>query len=214
MAISQYSELKTAVQNWMERSDTEFQNRIPEWLTIVQAHLHYGTGGNDPLRITAMETRIDITVDAQTEDLPAGHLETKRIYLDKNPVKKLKLMSPDRFWEVYASTNTGEPEVFCVEADDYVFGPSPDGSYTAKVLYWKAFDAMSLDADTDWVLTNAPNIYLDGILMEAARYYKDAGLFETAKAAFIDGVAMLNAYDDRKRNSGSDWVIQADNGQP
>lgn len=213
MAISQYSELVTAVQNWLERS-SESSARIAEWVAITQSYMHYGDHGMEPLRITAMETAADVTISSGTASLPTGHLETKRMYLSTDPKTHLKLVSPEKLYTTWAGSTTGKPIAYCVEDGSYVFGPAPDGTYTGKCLYYKTFDAMSLDADTDWVLTNAPNVYLFGTLSEAYDYHQDPQNADRMRARFWAAIQALNVDDDRKRNSGSEWQISADHGHP
>ena len=217
MAISQYSELVTAVQNHLERS-SESSARIAEWVAITQSYMHYGDGAGmnrmEPLRISAMETAADLSITSGTASLPTGHLETRRIYLDTDPKRFLKLVSPEKLYSTWASSITGEPLAFCVENGSYVFAPAPDGTYTGKCLYYKTFDALSLDADTDWVLTNAPQVYLWGTLSEAYDYHQDQANADRMRARFWAAIQSLNTDDDRKRNSGAVWVMSADHGHP
>jgi hypothetical protein len=51
--------------------------------------------------------------------------------------------------------------------------PSPDASYEIELAYYKTLPALSADADTNWLLTKAPDSYLYGALLQAAPYLKD-----------------------------------------
>ena len=58
MAISTYSELQTAVANWLDRDD--LTARIPEFIVLAEARY------NRELRIRGMETIVDISTVAGT----------------------------------------------------------------------------------------------------------------------------------------------------
>ncbi len=214
MTISNFGELKTAVKDWMERSSLT-DAIVADFITIAQSKLHHGApGGIEPLRISAMETETDLTVNARTVALPTGHLATKRLYLDTSPKQFLRLISPEKLWSTLAGTYTGRPLAYAVEDENYVFGPAPDSSYTGKCLYIKSFTAFSLDADTDWVLSNAPHVYLYGALAEGFQYIMDGEKAVSYQGQFADAITRLNADDDNKQYSGAAWSVLADHGHP
>jgi hypothetical protein len=192
MAITTYAELKTAVENWLDRTD--LTSRVPEWIAMAEDRI-----GLDPrIRIRAMETTGDLTIDSQTEALPTGFVQSRRIYIDgNNKEHALEYMTPTNFWDSHGSGETGRPLFYTVEGDNYVFGPSPDSTYTGKQLYYKKFDAFSTGTDTNWLLTNARGLYLYGALIEAAIYIEDDAAL--AKwAALYDSTADSVLAADRK----------------
>ena len=65
MALSNYSELKSSIANWLNRSD--LTTEIAEDF-IVLAEKDF----NSKLRIRSMVTQTTITIDAETENLPSG----------------------------------------------------------------------------------------------------------------------------------------------
>jgi len=216
MAISTYAELKTAIANWLNRSD--LSERIPEFIGLARTRIHYGASeapyASEPLRIRGMETSGDITISARTAQLPAGFLQARRLYLDKDPVVRLELVSPDKLWSTYGAAQTGEPRWFALEGNDLVFGPVPETTLTGKLLYYKAFDAFAEEADTNWLLSNAPGVYLWGGLLEAWAYTGRIEYAEYAFKRFVGAVNALNAADQADRYSGSPWVARTDLGNP
>ena len=216
MAISTYADLKTAVQNWLNRSN--LTDRIPEFIALAETRIHYGSKEkpfeSEPLRIRAMETSQYTTISAQRVELPVGFLQARRFFLSGSPIRKLDMVSTDQFWDTYVSTYTGPPTQFCIEGEEFVFGPTPDTEYTAQLLYYKAFTSLSAGTDTNWLLTNAPGVYLYGALIEAHSFTRNDAQAQLCFNKFMGAVDGLNFADKNDRWTGSPWVIRNDTGNP
>jgi len=194
MAIGQYSELKTAVANWLTRSD--LTARIPEFITLAEDYVA------QEFRIRAMETSSDLTISSQTTALPTRYLETIRLYIDGDPVQRLGYMKPLDFWERWASARTGKPQFFTIEGENYVFGPAPDSTYTGKCLFYQRFAAMSEDSDTNWILENARGLYLYRALLEASPFIGDDPRTLTWATLWDDLADKVKKADKTDRTSG------------
>ena len=194
MTISTYGTLKTAIANYLTRSD--LTSRIPEFIELAEDRIAHD------LRVRAMETSADITIDAQTEALPTGFLQMRRFYLSTDPVRKLEFMPPEHFWAIWAASESGQPKVYTIEGENLVFGPSPDSTYTGKALYYKRFTALSDDADTNWLLTSARGLYLYGALLEAAPYIRNDPRLATWSALWDNGLDRVTRADQRDRFPG------------
>lgn len=215
MSITNYSELKTAVANYMLRSD--LTSRIPEFIQFAESRIAYGSKipsmVSEPLRIRSMETSSTLTVAAQTVALPSGYLQSRRLYLATDPIAKLDFVTPDVFWETYMSSTTAQPTAYTIEGENLVFGPTPDGTYSGRILYYKKFDALSGDTDTNWLLTNVPNAYLYGALAEAFGYARAFDKAQLALAQFVGIINALNSSDKADRYA-TPWVAKTDVGNP
>jgi hypothetical protein len=216
VSISTYAELKTALSNFSDRSD--LTSRLPEFVTLAETRIFYGSQEapfvSDPLRIRAMETSTDLTINAQTVALPTRYLGLRRQYISGDNGLKIDMVSPDAFWGRFVSTtDTGRPTNYTIEGENFVFGPSPDATYTGKLLYWQKFAALSADGDTNWLLTNAPGAYLQGALIELYDYLKDFQAKAEAHKAFAGIINALNMADKSDRFAGS-WVGRVDHETP
>jgi hypothetical protein len=189
MAISTYAELQTAVSNWLDRSD--LTSRIPEFITLAEGRIAR------KLRIREMETESDVATVAgtRTAAVPTGFREVRRIYLNTTPITDLKYISPQDYWARYMSTNTGKPQVFTVEGANLVFGPIPDAAYTAKVLHYKALDALSSSAHA--VFTANPDVYLYGALLAAEPFLKNDKRIGVWKGMFDEALMELEMQNSR-----------------
>ncbi len=198
MAISTYSELQTAVANWLDRDD--LTDRIPEFITLCEARF------NRSLRIRAMET-LDISVDTvsgtSTVALPTGYVQMRDINLITSPITQLQYLTPEIMNRVHAGSNSGKPETYTIIANKILFGPTPDAAYDISMLYYKTFDALSDSAPTNWVITNAPDVYLYGTLLEAEPFLMNDQRVQLWATALTQSINTLQEQDNKDRHSGS-----------
>lgn len=215
MTIATYADLKTAAANWLLRSD--LPSRIPEFITLAESRINYGSMEapfqSDPLRIRAMETSADLTISAQAVALPTRYLQAKRIYLNTNPVSYVVPTDEQTFWSSYLGASTGRPRAFIAEGEYFKFGPSPDATYTGKLLYYQGFAALSGDSDTNWLLTNAANAYLAGTLLEAFKFMRNTEQAAIWLNSFTGTINALMASDKQDRYA-SPWIARSDTGSP
>ena len=193
MAITTFSELKTALANWLHRDD--LTSRIPEFVSLAEDKIGL------ELRVRAMETSADLTIASGTRTvaLPTRFVQQRRIYLDST-VKQLDYFEAEDFWTRQAQNETGRPVMYTIEGENYVFGPEPDTGYTGKLLYYQKFAALSADADTNWILTNARGLLLYGSLIQAAPYLEDDARAVAWAAYYQDILDSVHRADKRDRH--------------
>ncbi len=216
MSISTFADLKGAIKNWLNRSNLEA--RIPEFISMAHTRIHYGSMEvpfqSDPLRIRAMETSVTTSITEQRTQLPTRFLQMRRLYLSGDPIRKLDLITTDQFWETHVSATTGIPKQFCIEGENLVLGPGPNGTYTAQMLYYEAFAQFSDETDTNWLLLNAPGAYLFGALIEAHTFTRNTAEAQNSYNKFQGIINGLMYADKNDRYSGSPWVARSDTGNP
>ena len=164
MALSIYTELKTAIANWLNRSDLTSEIS-DDFIKLTEADL------NSKLRIRKMVTQSSFTIDSETEALPTGFLQVRDMYILSGSTKHpLRYMTPSQMDQVKGTSTTGVPSSYTILGDTFRFMPKPDSNYTAYVNYYKSFDALSSTNTTSYILTNHPSIYLYGSLFHAANF--------------------------------------------
>ena len=152
MAISTYVQLRSAVALWLHRTD--LTSVIPDFVALAESNIRRD------VRCRAMEQTATGTLSAKTLALPTRFLEARNVALDGYPQV---YVSPQEYavqedWNAGNFTIVGETFRFQSATADY------------SIDYWQAFAPLSADADTNWLLTNAPEIYLWGALAEAKTY--------------------------------------------
>lgn len=205
MAISTGAELFTAVANFL--ADDSLTSRVGEFITLGEARIWYGVEApapypSPPLRARQMQTRLDITVDAQAETLSSDYLDTTLIFLDGDPVRYLEHMSPVSFWQTWTGSNSGKPKAFTIYGSQILYGPSPDGTYTGEHWYYAKPTALANDAVGNWLLTASPGVYLYAALLEAQAYLQDDEQVVKWYQAYTGTVAGMNAASKSSTQGG------------
>ena len=206
MAINSYSTLQTAVSNWLDRDD--LSDRIPEFISLAEATF------NRVLRIRAMETTLaDTTPSGSKEDpLPTGYLQLREIHLTTSPIVSLAYITPEIMYRIRSGSISGKPTNYTILGDNLLFGPTPDGAYDYSITYYKAFTELSDVAPTNWLILNAPDLYLYGTLLQAEPFLMNderVGLWEKGVRQVIGD---LQQQDDKDRHSGSEMRVMNTSG--
>ena len=167
MTITNFGTLKTAIADTLDRQD--LTSAIPTFVSLAQAQF------NRVIRSHRQITRGSLTIDGQFEALPADWLETIRITMDANPIRVLTQISMDDLtrYRTAIDNTTDAPVYFSHSGTDIELFPTPSTSYTGEITYYAKITALSADSDTNWLLTNNPDVYLYGALVHTAPYLKD-----------------------------------------
>jgi hypothetical protein len=209
MAIGTFAQLKTAAANWLDRSD--LTDRIPEFITLAEARF------NRNLRIRDMETvstAISTTAGTREYSLPTGFVQMKEFHLSTDPITPLSYITPEMMSRMWAGSAKAKPQVFTIIADNVRLGPNPDAVYTTSMLYYKTFTALSDSATTNDMLTNNPDVYLYGTLLEAEPFLMNDQRVSLWLAAFQKAVDDIQNQDNKDRHSGSQLRVMNTGGYP
>ena len=209
MAIGTFAQLKTAAANWLDRSD--LTDRIPEFIALAEARF------NRILRTRDMETvstAISTAAGTREYSLPTGFVQMKEFHLTTDPLTPLAYITPEMMTRIWAGSGRGKPEVFTIIADNVRLGPNPDAVYTTSMLYYKTFTALSDSATTNDMLTNNPDVYLYGVLLEAEPFIMNDARVQIWATAFQQAIGDIQNQDNKDRHSGSQLRVMNTGGYP
>ena len=164
MALASYSDLKTSIANWLNRSDltTEIAN---DFIVLTEADL------NSKLRVRKMITSTSITIDSETESLPTDFLQVRDFFITSGGTKyALKYITPAQMDQIRGSSTTGMPSAYTILGDSFRFAPIPDSAHTGTLNYYAKFAALSDTNTSNYILASHPAIYLYGSLYHAANF--------------------------------------------
>ena len=197
MAISTYTELKTAVANWLDRDD--LTDRIPEFIALAETRM------NRVLRLRMMEAKYTAsTVGAQRNyALPTGYLQMRNFQLNTSPITTLSYVSPEIFDRLWGGSTGGTPQFYTILANEIQLGPIPASVQTMEMLFYKKITALSGTNLTEQMLTDNPDIYLYGALLEAEPFIMNDERVSLWALGFEKAVASLQEQDNKDRHSGS-----------
>lgn len=192
MSISNYAELQTAIAGWLHRSDLSAM--IPDFISLAEVKL------NRRLRLRAMENIATGTVSA-TVALPTGYVETKALTVTSGGTTyPLEYITPNS-----VVTESATAIRYSIVGENIVFVPSGSGE-TYSLTYYKKFDPLS--AGVNWLITNAPDLYLYASLLEASPYIKDDARIGVWAQAVEDVIGQLTLANNGDRY-GSALVVRA-----
>jgi len=103
---------------------------------------------------------------------------------------------------LYAGSNKGKPKAYSIIGNDIQLRPTPDSAYEIEMLYYKYFTPLSDSAPTNEMLTNHPDAYLYGALVEAEPYLQNDKRLQTWSTLYDRAKADIISSNERDRHSG------------
>jgi hypothetical protein len=203
MALTTYTELKTSIGDWLNRSD--LTTAIPDFISLAEAQIER------TLRTRQMIVRANASFDAQYGAVPSDFLETKSLKLTStNPQTPLQFLSIDALDnEMTKYTASGKPKFFGVVGGQFRIVPTPDANYTTELTYYAKLTKLSSSVASNWLLASSPDIYLYGALLQAAPYLQDDARIQTWATLYERALNDLQTADDRGASSGGALLTRA-----
>jgi hypothetical protein len=205
MALTTYTELKSSLADWLNRTD--LTSVIADFISLAEAQMER------QLRTRQMIVRANATFAAAAEygTVPDDFMEVKSIKLDTNPVTSLTFQTIEAMDQLSNTTylSSGKPLYFTVVGNQFRLLPIPDGAYTADLVYYAKLTKLSSTVATNWLLTQAPDVYLYGALLQAAPYLQDDARISVWSSLYLAGLDQLQVADDRGSTSGGALLARA-----
>jgi len=206
MALSTYTELKTTIANWLNRSDLTSEIS-DDFIVLTEADL------NAKLRIRQMHAQTTITIDAETETVPTGFLQVRDFYILSNGAKfPMTFISPAQMDAVKASSTTGVPSSYTILGSTFRFAPRPDSTYSGVLNYYKKFDPLTSCNTSNYILADHPAVYLYGSLFHAANFLGgfDPNQVQQWSQMYQTALERIELNDREDAYSGSPLQIRSD----
>ena len=197
MAITTYDELKTSIGNWLNRDDLTAV--IPDFIALAESAI------NRDLRHYKMVERADATLDSRYVQIPADWLETVRFSITSGDTYRLELISRDDMLEYREKTmdTSGRPKFYANIGNTIEVYPTPDAEYGMQLQYYAQVPALSDSNAANWLLQDAPDVYLYGALIHSAPYLQDDARTQTWAALYAAALQSLQKASDDTRFAGS-----------
>ena len=197
MAISNYSELTTAVANWLDRDDLTL--RIPEFIALAEARF------NRALRLRSMEAKYSANTVAGQRNLalPTGYIQMRNFQVNTSPLTTLSYVTPEIYDRIWGGSTSGTPKFYTILANEISLGPIPATVQEVEMLFYKNFEHLSSVVATNWLIINAPDVYLYGAMMQAEPFIMNDERVPMWKMALDEAISSLQEQDNKDRHSGS-----------
>ena len=206
MALSTYTELKSTIANWLNRSDLTSEI-AGDFIVLAEADF------NSKLRIRQMHSQTTITIDSETESTPTGFLQVRDFYiLSNNDKYALNYLSPAQMDSIKGTSMSGLPVAYTILGSTFRFAPRPADSYSGILNFYKKFDALSVSNPSNYILTDHPAIYLYGSLFHASNFLGgiDPNQSQLWSQMYQAALERAELYDREDQFSGSPLQIRSD----
>lgn len=202
MALDTYANLLSAVGDWF--ADTTLSSQMADAVTLLEAEL------NRSLRVRRMEnlsTSTTTVAGTQSYSWPTGFLECRNspyIVQSSQPNRVLQYVTPSALQELDDGRGNDLPAYWTDYIGSLYLWPVPTADLTIYIPYYKK---LQLATDlTNWLLTNHPDVYLYGTLMQMGAYETESerlALWASRYAAGLRGVM-----DEDKRVKGGPQPVR------
>lgn len=187
MPFSSYATLQTTIADWLARTD--LTGSIPDMITLAEAEMKR--------RLRRTSTRSTLSISAESTAMPADVAELRSIWLESTqPVqdKPLRICTPEMFSERRARNQavTARPTDAMILGGTLYVAPTPDQTYTARIIYFTQITTLSGSVSSNAVLVEAPDAYLYGALLHAEGYLEHDDRIPTFEKKFDDAIDQLN----------------------
>ena len=191
MALTNYSDLKTTVANYLARSDLTSQ--IPDFIRLAEDRLRRELRTRQMLKVVTTTT----TAGDSTISLPSDFLQLRDIHFDGNPVSPVTYQSPSAFFRNARTAESGIPVFYTILASEFQFAPIPDSSYTVRMLYYAAPPYLSDSNSSNMFLANCVDALLYASLAEAEPYLMNDARLATWASLYDRAINAITTSDDQ-----------------
>jgi hypothetical protein len=190
MSITSYSELQQAVADNLARSDlTAF---IPDFITMGENWLNYGSENVSPLRCREMEATTSLVPVNGVVTLPTDYLEYRRVSENTSYKRTLNYVTLDEAERLYPDGAAGLGERFTIVGTSlYTY---PLVSNNVNLIYYQALPPLASNA-SNWLLAKSPGIYLRATLVQAYAFIRATDEMTTQAQLAAALIAGLNRTD-------------------
>jgi len=197
MAITTYTELQSAITDFLNRDD--LSSVTPTFISLAETDIQRR------VRHWRMEKRSTAELDTQYSAIPADFVEVIRMYITSGDTRLLELISQGELLDrKRKNMNTsGAPRYYAITAGEIEVFPVPDGTYDLELYYISRIPSLSDSNASNWLLEEYQDAYLYGSLVHSAPYLKDDARAQMWSALYQSAVDAINAESERSKFGGS-----------
>ena len=204
MAITNYTNLQTSIADFLYRDD--LTSVIPTFIQLAEADM------SRQVRHWKMESRSTGTQDAgdQYMQIPSDWLETIRLHLTGSGTSALTLTSRAAMADIRAKNediSTVKPYYYTHADGQFELYPTPTEATDFELLYYQKIPDLATNS-TNWLLTDAPDVYLYGALLHSAPYLAEDARVAVWAQMYSAAVSNVNRAAEQARYSGSGMTLK------
>ena len=183
-----FADLKTAIADYLANGSATAS--IPSFVRLAESVIRRD------VRVQAMESKATGALASGVLTLPAGFVDARRLEVGG---RVHDYVNAEQYAEMEDAGS--QARVFTRVGNTIEVLNGGNGSY--ELLHYAAFPALSADSDTNWLLTNASDVYLFKSLMFAAVFLKDVEAAQAYEGLYQGAKDAVNALENTNKYSGS-----------
>lgn len=182
MAITSYTELQDALASWLNRADLGQQ--IPDFISLAESTL------NDVLRSSHMVKSATQAITSGRANLPDDALEIVYVQVDGVADQPLEQVTPQQLLMLRRARTrlAGSPKFFAAVGRELLVTPSPSSATSLTIDYYGKIPALGAGTATNWLLEEAPHIYLYTSLLHATPFLMDDARYQVFQSSVAQQV--------------------------
>jgi len=199
MALDTYSDLSTAITDWLD--DSSLSTSVDTFIRLAEARF------NRVIRHVDMEAFTTLSATGESVALPTDALGIRTMWIDGSPDDQLEELSLPALKQLYGGA-AGTPLAYAVAGGNIFLGPVPS-SATLQTAYYSKIANLSSSDTPNWLFTSHPDIYLLASLVAAElRGWNDSRL-PLLKSALDEALGELERAGQNKRYGGAPLQARA-----
>tara|TARA_Y100001951_G_scaffold105172_1_gene120393 strand:- start:304 stop:951 length:648 start_codon:yes stop_codon:yes gene_type:complete len=198
-----YAQLKTAIQDYTENTETSFVTNLPVFIRAAEDRIFKLVD----LEFFRKNATSALTQNDQYLSVPTDYLASFSLSITNSNSKEFLLQKDVNFIHEFHpnAASTGTPKYYAYfDVDNFIVAPTPDSAYTCELHYYYRPASLTAGADggTTWLSDNAPNALLYGSLYEAYIYMKgEQDMLQMYEKQFTEALSRIKDLAEARENS-------------
>ena len=195
-----YTTLKTAVQDYLDSTETSFVTNLPTFITTTEERILKSVQLDD-FRKNQVG---NFTASGPYLECPTDYLSPfSMAVIDSSSNYNYLLLKQVSFIRDYTpnASTTGQPKYYAeFDNNTFIVAPTPDSAYEVELHYYyrPASLTSTTGSETTWLSENAPNAMLYGSLVEACTYLKNYESIPVYESKFQEAILGLKNLGEAK----------------
>jgi hypothetical protein len=198
-----YAQLKTAIQDYTENTETSFVTNLPVFIRAAEDRIFKLVD----LEIFRKNATSALTQGDPYLSVPSDYLSSFSLSVTNSSSKEFLLQKDVNYIQEYNPNpaTTGTPKYYAFfDKDNFIMAPTPDSNYAVELHYYYRPASLTAGSDsgTTWLSDNAPNALLYGSLVEAYIYMKgEQDMLQMYEKQFTEAMTRIKDLAEARENS-------------
>lgn len=195
MAFASYDDLQATIARYLKR--TNLTDSIQDFIALAESRL------NRSLRVRQMRATYTVVPAQNLVSLPSDYQEAIRLAYGSN---RLTFVSERAASDSMQNCATN---LYTIAGENFWLLTNVDGKTKLEVAYYQQIPALSDNNSSNWLLEDAPDIYLYASLLEAEPFLKNDSRIPVWRDALTAAINDLQINDESGQYSGASLAVRA-----